>query len=130
MSQANVAIVRSNLAATKRGDFDAIEASYDPHILVRTDARWPESYIFVREAVARWFQGLVETGGSEVQQEKIVDLGDRVLVRERWSISGQLSGVPGDLLVSAIVTFREGLIILIEYFLDYEQALKAVGLEE
>ena len=130
MSQANVEIVRSNLAATKRGDFDAIEASYDPHILVRTDARWPESYIFVREAVARWFQGLVETGGSEVQQEKIVDLGDRVLVRERWSISGQLSGVTGDLQVSAIVTFREGRIILIEYFLDYEQAVKAVGLGE
>jgi hypothetical protein len=38
--------------------------------------------------------------------------------------------VLGDLLVSPIVTFREGLIILIENFLDYEQALKAVGLEE
>ena len=50
-------------------------------------------------------------------------------MRERWRISGQLSGVPGDLQVSAIVTFREGLIILVEYFLDHEQARKAVGLE-
>jgi ketosteroid isomerase-like protein len=129
VSDANVEIVRSNLAAFKRGDFDAVEASYDPHILVRTDARWPESYIFGREAVARWFQGVIETGGSDVHQEEILDLGDRVLVRERWNISGQLSGVPGELQVSAIVTFREGLIILIEYFLDHEQALKAVGLE-
>jgi hypothetical protein len=64
----NVEIVRRNLAATKRGDFDAVEASYDPHILVRTDARWPESCIFGREAVTRWFQGLIETGGSDVHQ--------------------------------------------------------------
>jgi hypothetical protein len=37
--------------------------------------------------------------------------------------------VPGDLEVSTIVTFREGLIILIEYFLDHRRALEAVGLE-
>jgi ketosteroid isomerase-like protein len=129
VSEANVEIVRGNIAARERGDFDAAEASYDPHILIRTDARWPESHIFGREAVTRWFQGLAETGGSDVHPEEIVDLGDRVLTRERWNISGQLSGVPGELEVSAIVTFREGLIILIEYFLDHEQALKAVGLE-
>jgi hypothetical protein len=31
---------------------------------------------------------------------------------------------------TAIVTFRAGRIILVEYFLDHDEALKAVGLEE
>jgi hypothetical protein len=60
----------------------------------------------------------------------MMDLGDRVLVRACWHIRGPHSGVEGEQLVSAIATFREGRVILEEFFIEHEQALKAVGLDE
>jgi hypothetical protein len=130
VSQENVEIWRSNLDASRRDDWEVIAATFDPDILVRTDPRWPEACIFGREAVIRWYQGLVDAAGSDFISDEITDLGDRLLVRERWSIRGQESGVEGDQRSTAIVTFRSGCIILVEYFLDHDAALKAVGLEE
>jgi ketosteroid isomerase-like protein len=130
VSQENVEVIQSNHAAVLRGDWEAQAATYDPNILVRADARWPESYVFGREAAIRFFRGVMEAGGSDLRHEEIVDLGDRVLVRERWNIHGQYSGIEGEQHHTAIVTFRAGRIILIEYFLDHDEALKAVGLEE
>jgi len=125
-----VEIWRGNLDAGRRGDWDVIAATLDPNTLVRTDPSWPESCIFGREAVIGWYQGLTEAAGSDFTCEEITDLGDRLLARERWSLRGKQSGVEGHQRSTAIVTFRAGRIILVEYFLDHEQALKAVGLEE
>jgi ketosteroid isomerase-like protein len=130
VSQENVVIWRGNLDASKRGDWELIAATFDPDILVRTDPRWPESSVFGRETVIRWYRGLVDAAGSDFTSEEITDLGDRLLVRERWNIHGQESGVEGDQRSTAIVTFRVGRIILVEYFLDHHEALTAVGLEE
>jgi ketosteroid isomerase-like protein len=130
VSEENVEVIRSNRAASMRGDWEALAATYDPNILVRNGVRWPEPCVFGREAAIRFFQGAIEAGGSDVHHEEIVDLGDRLVVRERWNIHGQHSGVEGEQHHTAIVTSRAGRIILIEYFLDHEQALKAVGLEE
>jgi ketosteroid isomerase-like protein len=130
VSQENVELVRSANDAFRRGDWDAIAAIMDPDILIRTDPSWPEQRAYGREAAIFLYRGIRESWGSDVSYQEIVDLGDRVLTRERWNVSGQLSGVPGALESSAIVTFREGLIILIEYFLDHKQTFKAVGLKE
>jgi hypothetical protein len=130
VSLQNVEIWRSNNDAGKRGDWDLIAATLDPNILVRTDPRRPESCVFGSEAVIRWYQGLVDAAGSDFTSEEITDLGDRLLIRERWSLRGQQSGVEGYQRSTAIVTFRAGRIILVEYFLDHDKALKAVGLEE
>ena len=72
----------------------------------------------------------VESMGSDVCIDEVVDLGDRVLARWCWNTRGQHSGIGGELRYSEIVTYREGRAILIEHFRDHEQALKAVGLEE
>jgi hypothetical protein len=130
VSQQNVELQASALDAFRRGDWDALAAIMDPDILIRFDRSWPEQRAYGQEAAIVFYRGIVESWGSDVSYEEIVDLGDRVLTRERWNVSGQLSGVPGALESSAIVTFREGLSILIEYFLDHNEALKVAGLEE
>ena len=130
ISSQNVEIVGSANDAFRRGDWDALAAIMDADFLIRTDPSWPEQRAYGREAAIFLHRGIRESWGSDVSYKEIVDLGDRVLTRERWNVSGQLSGVPGALESSAIVTFREGLIILIEYFLDHKQTFKAVGLEE
>src|SRR5207253_1864627 len=62
--------------------------------------------------------------------EEVMDLGDRVLARWCWHIRGLHSGVEGEQRGSVICTFRDGRVILEEFFLEHEQALKAVGLSE
>jgi ketosteroid isomerase-like protein len=68
--------------------------------------------------------------GPDIRNEEMMDLGDRVLVCFRWHARGTQSGVEGEQSVSEICTFRDSRVVFIEYFLDHEQALKAVGLAE
>ena len=130
MSQENVEIVRSGNAAIRRGDWDAIALNLDPDILLRTDARWPEQRIYGREAAIAWYRGLVELGGTDLRIEEEMDLGDRVLVGACWHMRGVHSGVEGQQSMSVICTFREGRVILEEFFLEHGDALKAMGLAE
>ena len=130
MSQENVDLYRKRLEEIRRGDWQAVVATTDEHILVRTDRGWPEQRIYGRQAVMAWMRGAVESMGADFRIDEIVDLGDRVLVRWCWKTRGQHSGIGGELRYSEIVTYREGRIILIEHFRDHAEALKAVGLEE
>jgi hypothetical protein len=130
VSGENVEVVRQGNAAVRRRDWDTVAANLDPHVIVRTDARWPEQRIYGREAVIAWYRDLCEQGGSDVSIEETMDLGDRVLTRLRWSFQGQLSGIESEQLISAIATFRDRRIILEEFFLEHQEALKALGLEQ
>ena len=123
-------ILRENIEAFRRGDWDAVAADWDPHVLVRTDPSWPEQFIYGREAVIDWQRSAWESLGPEVRIEEIVDLGDRLLTRFCWNTRGQHSGIEQDLRWSQVNTYRDGCIVFAEYFLDHEQALKAVGLAE
>jgi ketosteroid isomerase-like protein len=130
VSEENVELARESNAALRRGDWDTVAASLDPDVLLRMDIRWPEQRVYGREAAIAFYRGLLESGGSDVRHEEIVDLGDRVLVRLCWHMRGLHSGVEGEQRASVISTFREGRVILVEFFIDHDQALKAVGLEE
>ena len=74
--------------------------------------------------------GALGVGGTDYGIKEVIDLRDRVLARWCWHVHGLHSGVEGEQRGSVIWTFREGCIILEEFFLDHEQALKVVGLEE
>jgi len=130
MSQENVEVVRDANAAGRRGDWNALAEMLDPHILIRADARWPEQRMYGREAALAWYREAWESGGPDIRIEQTTDLGDRVLVRLCWHMRGLSSGIEGEQRASALCTFREGRVILEELFLEHDQALKAVGLEE
>jgi ketosteroid isomerase-like protein len=130
VSQENVEIVRRNNDAFRRGDLDTVAAYLDPDVLIRTDPRWPEQRLYGRAAVMAWYRSAQEAMGPDVCIEEIIDLGDRVLIRLCWSIRGQHSDAQGEMRYSELNTYREGRLILSEFFLEHEQALKAVGLEK
>jgi ketosteroid isomerase-like protein len=131
VSQENVEARRRGLDAFRRGVWSDIEETYDPNVVLRPDPRWPESScIFGRDAVVDFFRALVDAGGSDVHDEEVTDFGDRLIVRQRWNISGQRSGAEAVQHHTVIATFRAGRIILLEFFFDHTEALKAVGLEE
>jgi hypothetical protein len=129
MSRANLDAFEKGNDAFRRGDWDAIAATVDAHILVRADPRWPEQRFYGREAVVAFWRGLWESWGPDARVEEVLDLGDRLLVRWRFIVRGQHSGVEGEQRISAIQTYRKGQVILVEYFLEHEQALEAVQLE-
>jgi ketosteroid isomerase-like protein len=130
MSQRNIDVQRAFLDACRRGDWDAVAANADPDILIRTDQRWPEQRIYGREAWIAFLRGVWEAWGPDLRIEEAVDLGDRVLTRQCWSIHGQHSGIEGEQRYSAINTFREGRVVFVEFFIEHEQALEALEMRE
>ncbi len=76
-----------------------------------------------------WYRDARESMGPDVRIEEIIDLGDGVLIRACWFIRGQHSDAQGQMSYTEINTYREGRVILSEFFFDHERALKAVGLE-
>jgi hypothetical protein len=130
MSQENVELVRTMNYAFRRGDWDAFAAHLDADVLLRTDPRWPEQRIYGREAAMAWYRGTRDSGGPDICIEEILDLGDRALIRMCWLIRGEHSDAQGEIRFSELNTYREGRLILAEFFLEHDQALKAVGLAE
>ena len=130
MSQANVDVLRKQNDAYRRGDWDAMATVFDPHVFVRTDPRWPEQFIYGSEAWIAVLRGMWESVGPDVHIEEIVDLGDRVLAVLGYGMRGHESGVAGQQPVAEIATLRDGRVIFSEYFLDHEQAFKALEIRE
>jgi hypothetical protein len=91
VSPENVEIVRRANVAFRSGDWDTVAAQMDPHVLIRTDPRWPEQYIYRREATLAWYRELGESGGTDLRIKEVRDLGDRVLGRMRRHIHGMPS---------------------------------------
>ena len=130
MSRENIDLARKASDAFKRGDWEALTASMVPHVLLRLDPRWPEQRIYGRAAAVDFFRSASESLGPDSSIEEITDLGDRLLIQVRWATRGHHSGIEEDLTWSEVVTYRKGCTVLVEYFLDHSDALKAVGLAE
>jgi ketosteroid isomerase-like protein len=65
-----------------------------------------------------------------LKAERVIDLGDRVLVLSRQSGRGKRSGVPLDTEYGDIFTIRDGKIVRWELYMERADALAAAGLEK
>jgi len=131
MSQENVVIPRRSFEAWNAGDMGAFGEQYDPHVVLRWAEGWPEGLepIMGREAVMReWEQQREPFDTDTLELIEIVDLDDRIVARFIWHAVG--SGPDVNIEVTSVATVRKGKTILVEFFWDHEQALKAVGLAE
>jgi ketosteroid isomerase-like protein len=128
-------IVRAYAAANRR-DFELILTSNDPALYeyrpsadllppdMDTVYRGHEGY---REFWRLWLEAFEDIRWDP---EEILDLGDKALVTTKQSGTGSGSGVAVDEPVYQLFTFRRGLVIRQEDFLDRSQALEAAGLSE
>jgi len=66
----------------------------------------------------------------EVEIEALHDLGDKVLAIVKQRGRSKLSGVPVEMLMAMLWTFRDGKEARMDMYSDPSEALKAVGLEE
>jgi ketosteroid isomerase-like protein len=63
----------------------------------------------------------------QFEVERMIDLGDRVLVLERQTARGKRSGAIISQDVGALLTLRDGLIVCWEYYWERSAALEAAG---
>jgi ketosteroid isomerase-like protein len=135
VSQENVEIVRRAITAvflSKPPDVETLREVCDAEHVLTTD--WG-----VDTAEHHGAQGFLDalaemaTAWDSWQQdvERIMDAGqDRVVVLLRLRAQGKGSGVPVELPWAMVGTLRGGRITTTRVFLDQEEALKAMGLEE
>jgi ketosteroid isomerase-like protein len=131
MSQEYVEIVRKGVEDWNRGDLDAIVEVWDEDVVLRAAEGWPERVYYAKDQVRSFYEGYAETVGRESVIEDLIDAGENIVVaRFRARLSGQESGLEGDMRFSQVTTSRKGKTVLIEYFWDHQEALEAAGLRE
>jgi ketosteroid isomerase-like protein len=132
VSQENVDKTEAYMAAYNRRDFDAAIGDFHPEV----DWVLPEHQSFDSckgpEEIIRFWEGLDETFDElQLVPQETVDAGDRVAVRLRHRVRGKGSGAELDNeFYHQITTFRDGLMVRIEYVTSWEEALELAGVGE
>jgi ketosteroid isomerase-like protein len=130
MSEENLELVRKAVEDWNRGDLDAVVERWDDHVVQRAAEGWPERVYYGKDEVRSFWEGYAETMGHDTEIEELIDAGGTVVMRTRAHVSGDQSGIEGDLVSTQVVTLRKGKAVLIEYFWDHQEALEAAGLRE
>lgn len=120
-------LIRAWVDAWNRGDMDRFTRTFDTGAVVITDPSWMEPGPYEgREAIGRWFRGLRESWGDNVNS--ITDLqshGATVLARADWEVQGRSSGIETILDVTCINRVERGMIVFQQWYFDHEKALEA-----
>lgn len=129
MSQENVDKARDFITAYNRRDFDAAVEFFDPQIEWVLPERQRSDSCVGPDEVRRFWEGLDETFEElRLDPQESVDAGDQVAIRLRYYGRGKGSGAEIETeLYHQVATFRDGMIVRMEYFPDWESALQAVG---
>jgi ketosteroid isomerase-like protein len=126
MSEENVEKARNFIEAYNARDFDRATADFDRDI----DWVLPEHQAFDSAkgipGVLRFFKGIDETMGElQLAPQEYIDEGDLVATRLRHRGRGRESGVEIDTeLYHQVATFRDGVIVRMEYVATWQEALE------
>jgi ketosteroid isomerase-like protein len=82
-----------------------------------------------QEAIQRYFaQWLGMFEDTAFRAEELIDSGDKVFAWMQFSGKGATSGVPVEMELAQIWTFRGGKVVRVEEYFDRLEALEAAGL--
>jgi ketosteroid isomerase-like protein len=132
VSQENVDKAREFIDAYNRRDFDAAVRDFDPEIEWVLPARQESDSGRGPGAALRFFKEIDEAMDElRLEPQEFIDAGDCVATRLRHHGRGRGSGVEiNEELYHQVATFRDGSIVRMEYFADWNEALAAAGLSE
>jgi ketosteroid isomerase-like protein len=131
MSQENVDKTREYIEAYNRRDFDTALRDCDPDVeWVLPEHQSSDSGVGPYQ-IRRFWEGLDDTWDElRLDAQEFVDGGDRVAVRLRY-YGRSRSGLELETeMYHQITTFRNGVMVRIEYVTSWEQALEAAGIEK
>jgi ketosteroid isomerase-like protein len=131
MSQENVDKAREFIDAYNRRDFEAAVKDFDPEVEWVLPAQQQSDSGRGPDAAIRFFNEIDETMEElTLKPQEFIDAGDHVATRLRHQGRGKRSGIEIDEeLYHQVATFRDGKIVRMEYFADWDEALAAAGLK-
>ena len=132
MSQENVEIIRRLNEAWAAGDLTAALEFMHPAIVWREPPEQPSSaewhgHAGVEQSIRGWV-GVWDDWRYEF--EELTDAGDHILQTGSQSGRGKGSGARVASHLFHVWTLRDGLVVEMQMFMQREQALEAVGLQE
>jgi ketosteroid isomerase-like protein len=132
MSDENVDKARDFLAAYNRRDYDAAVRFFDPEIEWVLPAQQRSDSCRGPDEIKRFWEGLDETFEElRLDPQEAVDAGEQVAIRLRYFGRGKGSGAEIESeLYHQVTTFRGGMMVRMEYFTSWAEALEAVGLRQ
>jgi ketosteroid isomerase-like protein len=131
MSQENVEIVRQSFEACNRHDADAAVSAYHPDVEFRfVDTLDRQPVLRGRQAVREAFLNIWSDWQETFSDPKqFFDLGDQILVEDVDTRVGR-DGIRIDDAGGQVWTLEGGVVVRIEGFETWQEALEAVGLSE
>jgi ketosteroid isomerase-like protein len=131
MPDDNVELVRRIHAAYKRGELEgAIDTYFHPEI--EWETRWPglEQTFHGRDGFRKWMAQVTEPMEIEMDLIEARSVGrDRVFASYRLHGAGRASGIPTEMTVYEIDTFKEGQLLRRQVFYSEDEALDAAGVK-
>jgi len=131
MSQQTLEIVRRLYEPAPHGDWDEAKLLISRDVEI-DQSRFPDGGVgHGREELRGFFRQWFGTWDElNIDVDRFIDLGERVVVLMRLSGRGKGSGVPVTLHAADVLTFEDGTLTRLVGYPDYREALEAVGLPE
>ncbi len=133
MTPRNVEIVREMYDRREGGDMYVGEFVHPEIEFVRIGSEAPDftgvwhGKDGMRQATADYLNVWED---YQFEVDRMIDLGDRVLVLEKQTARGRRSGAVISQDVGTLLTLRDGLIVRWEYYWERADALEAAGITE
>ncbi|MBN1528424.1 MAG: nuclear transport factor 2 family protein [Thermoleophilaceae bacterium] len=123
----NLEKARDYVDAYNERDFDRAMEWFDPAVEWILPERQASDSCVGRKPIRRFWEGLDEHFDElRLLPQEWVEAGDRVATRLRHQALGKGSGLALDEeLYHQVITFRDGVMVRIEYFAEWEEALAA-----
>ena len=133
MAGENVEIILTGWRAVNRGDLDTLRGLFDPKIEWRESEDLPDAAVYhTCDGALRSIDNFSAVFGElEWELADVIDIEDEVLVLARATggrDSG--SGVPVEIRVAGIWKLRDGLIVRVQWYLDWQKAVRAFRAED
>ncbi len=134
MSQEHVEAIRSAFDGWNRGDIDAWMKPCHPEAewasAVKRDVEGPEAVYRGEAGLRQFWEEWHALWDMEIELQDVRDLGDTVVALGHIQIRGGASGIDLDFDGAYVFEFEGGLVRRARAYLDHEEALASVGLED
>ena len=131
MSQGNVEVVASCIAAYNAGDWDRAAATLAPDVEWRDSSEHPDRKTVIGpDAVVEHLRARLDVVASTFHVDRFVDHGEKVVGIGHLRAGGVSSEGEIRTPFALVLTFAAGVVVRVEEFRSVDEALKAVGLEE
>jgi ketosteroid isomerase-like protein len=132
VSHENVDKTRDYIEAYNRRDFDAALSDCDPNVEWVLPAHQAADSGVGHFQIRRFWEGLDEHFDElRLEPQEYVDGGDRVAVRLLYYALGKGSGIGLESeMYHQVTTFRDGVMVRIEYLDSWPAALEAAGIDD